>query len=598
MRGIWRRSLGAVSVSAFLAASSPAAALPVFFADNHAETFGWVLRRFDPDLPLTMVLVDAHSDAAAAERSEQIRDEARRVPDMAERARRVEAWRAGGRIQCQNWIEPLLPRPFERVLWVPRPQLKAKQREALQRDAVEFLDARLEVEPRGAGSFADRWRTLDLAELEKWRPELEPVVLAIDLDFFAGRPDASALFASVWRAATGWPGLAGVAFAISRPWLKDDAETDRLVAMAMDAVMHTRGTDVEWDLSVDDRPDGTQTAERYKAAGEEMPRWDIAQAAPPIRASLASRADEWRLHDRARKVDAALLGSWPQSAWQVDGVKPDDDGVYRFPAGQPPGIRVVLNKNAGASGRVRWSARLPERVAYDVLPQTGLGKAFAKSAGRWVYEVRRPILESSDLSLAPAAWQELLDAKTGAGRVRIEAEWEKDGAWFSTGVIELRAARGEGFRAGLSECFGMPYVFGIALMAENGRYGVETGWGSDCSNFLIHAWRRTGAQLDWGDPGRLRAGLATVAEKVAAGTPVPINDEMLQRGLAIDFGNHVAALWDDTEPRGVLDPKDLVVHHLGDLPEIVSLGDLTKTRPVFAVRTLPAKAEVAEAAGP
>ncbi|MFM7376487.1 MAG: hypothetical protein ACKO39_15265, partial [Chthoniobacterales bacterium] len=534
-----------------LAASAPAAALPVFFADNHAETFGWVLRTFDPDLPLTMVLVDAHSDAAAAERSEQIREEARRVPDLAERARRVESWRAGGRIQCQNWIEPLLPRPFERVLWVARPQLKAKQRDALQRDAVEFLDARLEVEPRGAQSFAARWRTLDLAELEAWRPELEPVVLAIDLDFFAGHPEASALFARVWRAAMDWPGLAGVAFAISRPWLTDNAEADRLVAMAVDAVMHTRGTRVDWDLSVDDRPDGTQKAKDHAAAGRPVPRWDVARAAPAIRAALASRADRWELHDRARKVDASLLGSWPQAAWQVDGLEADDDGVYRFPAGRLPEIRIALNEDAGASGRVRWSARVPERVAYDVLPQTGLGKAFAKNAGRWVHEVRRPLAKSAGPSLAPAAWQELLDAKTGAGRVRIEAEWEKDGAWFSAGVLELRAVEGEGFRAGLSECFGMPYVFGIALMAENGRHGVETGWGSDCSNFLIHAWRRAGVPLEWGDPGRLRAGLETVAEKVTAGNPVPINDEMLQRGLAIDFGNHVAALWDDTEPRGV-----------------------------------------------
>jgi len=598
MREIWRMKLCAASALACLATCAPAATLPVFFADNHAETFGWMLRTFDPDLPLTLVLVDAHSDAAAAERSEQIREEVRRVPDMAERARRVEVWRAGGRIQCQNWIEPLLPRPFERVLWVPRLQLKAKQREALQRDAVEFLDARLEVEPRGAGSFADRWRTLDLTELERWRPGLELVVLAIDLDFFAERPDSAELFARVWRAATGWPGLAGVALAISRPWLKDAAEADRLVAMAIDAVSHTRGAEVEFDLSVDDRPDGTQTAKQYADSGRQVPRWDVANAAPGLRAQLAAHANEWKLHDRARKVDEQILGRWPQAEWRVDGIQADEDGVHRFAAGYPPHIRFFLPKDAEASGRVRWSARLPERVAYDVLPQTGLGKGFAKNAGRWVHEARRHLCETPDASLAPEAWRHLLDARTGAGRVRLEAEWEKDGVWFSAGVIELRAAKGEGFRAGLSECFGMPYVFGIALISEDGRRGVETGWGSDCSNLLIHAWRRTGAQLEWGDPGRLRAGLQTVAEKVSAGDTVPIDEDMVRRGLAIDFGNHVAAVWEDNEPRGVLDAGDPVVHHLGGLAEIVSLGQLTRTRPIFAVRALPAVPEFAQATAP
>jgi poly-gamma-glutamate synthesis protein (capsule biosynthesis protein) len=54
--------------------------------------------------------------------------------------------------------------------------------------------------------------------------------------------------------------------------------------------------------------------------------------------------------------------------------------------------------------------------------------------------------------------------------------------------------------------------------------------------------------------------------------------------LAIDFGSHVAALWQDCEPVGILGANDLVVHHLGGLPEIVALEKLTDTRPVFSLR--------------
>lgn len=67
----------------------------------------------------------------------------RRVSSVAQRAKRVEAWRTGGRIQPFNWIEPLLPRPLDRVPWVPRLVLTNERRAELARDAAEVLDGRL-----------------------------------------------------------------------------------------------------------------------------------------------------------------------------------------------------------------------------------------------------------------------------------------------------------------------------------------------------------------------------------------------------------------------------------------------------------------------
>jgi poly-gamma-glutamate capsule biosynthesis protein CapA/YwtB (metallophosphatase superfamily) len=65
---------------------------------------------------------------------------------------------------------------------------------------------------------------------------------------------------------------------------------------------------------------------------------------------------------------------------------------------------------------------------------------------------------------------------------------------------------------------------------------------------------------------------------------VPIDEPMLARGVAIDFGRHICALWEDREPRGLLDENDLVAHHLGGLPEIVPLRELARERGPFAVR--------------
>lgn len=588
---------------------SPCAAggLPVFLADNHAETFGWITRTFDLDEPHTLVLIDAHPDSNSAEKSEQVREQLRRVGSVDERAARVEAWRAGGRIQAFNWLEPLLPRPLERVLWVPYPDLTEMRCAELVRDAVDSLDERLEVEPRAAGSFAGRWEVMDMAGLRTWSPGMRPVILAVDLDFFTGMEDAAARFEELWGMALDWPGLAGVAFAVSRPWLEDDAEAERLVKLAVDAVRRTRGALLECDVSIDDRPDDSLRGKGLAGAGKAAPRWDVARSGAGLRALLAGEAGRWTYTDRRRVLDAAFWRVWPAATLTADAGSPDCDGVWRFAAGTEPALRVrvpVAACGAGnaaradegadapaylldsASGRVRWFARESVRAAYDLLPETGLGKEFARHPGRWIYEKRSSLGVTEDFALRAAAWKEMLDKAHGCGRVVVEAEYETAAGWLPVPGIELRVLAGEGFHGGLSECFGMPYAFGIAVQEEGGWQGADTGWGSDCSNFLAQAWRRSGVRIAWGDPGRLRGQLETVAENVRPESGVKLDAAMIQRGVEVDFGAHVAALWEDRAPLGVLDGGDLVAHHLGDRPEVLRLGELARERGKFAVRTV------------
>ncbi len=554
-------------------------ALPVFLSDNHAETFGWITRTFDPDASYQLVLVDAHSDASMAERSEELREQIRRVPSVEARASRVEEWRRTGRIQAFNWIEPLMPRPLDHVCWVAAPKLAETERAALNLEASGLLDGRLEVEPRSAGSFVDRWATVDLAGLSEWQPGARPVILAIDLDFFAGMKPAvrEKVFGTIWQRAMDWPGLAGVAFAVSRPWLTDDAEADALVALACDAVSRTRGAYLEMDASVDDRPDDS------KKAGElltNIPRWDAGRVSDSVRQRWLALRDRMRIVDQKRDWQAIIDG-WP-SADTAAFIHPDQgevdcDGVWRFPLHEAPALR--LEAPAGATGRVRWFALEPARAAYDLLPRTGLGKSFSTAPGRWIYEKHLSLGTTEDFALAPAQWN-----PGTAGRVRVAAEFKTPRGWLPVPPIELRLAEGNGFRGALSECFRMPYVFGIAGVAADDLSGVETGWGSDCSNFLIHAWRRNGIPLAWGDPGRLRAQLATKAENITLADAPSISPEEIERGIAIDFGRHVAALWEDREPLGILGGNDRVVHHLGGFPEIVDLEFLARGRPVFSLR--------------
>ena len=566
-----------VAVIASMSLAQAGQELPVFIADNHAETAGWITRNFDLDDPHVLVLIDAHSDASAVERSEEIREDLRRVPSEKEREARVENWRKNGRLQAFNWIEPLMPRPLDRVLWLAAPMISNNELAAKRQEAVESLDGRLEVEPRSAGSFERRWETCDLKGYREWQPGMRKIILAIDLDFFAGmKPEVREVnFEAIWERAMDWPGLAGVAFAVSRPWLTDDAEADALVALAVDVVRRTRGARLELDASVDDRPDGSLKAAELK---KPVPRWELAKASPDMRMKLCGLGERLAITDRK--------GIWLPSIWKEEfgsfSIEPvrgeiDCDEVWRFPQGQEPVLRI--DAPSGATGRSRWFLLEPAREAYDLLPETGLGKSFSKSPARWIYEKRRSLGETMDFQLDPATWR-----RATGGRFLIEAEIETSHGWLAVPAIELRIRTAEGFCGAISECGGMPYVFGIAAVRTGDLTGVEAGWGSDCANLLIHAWRRNGIDLTWGDPGRLRAQLEMRADSVTLPAGVAISADEIERGIVIDFGKHVAAIWQDREPHGVLGGNDLVVHHLGAFPEIVALAELAKTRPVFSLR--------------
>lgn len=546
--------------------------LPVFLADNHAETFSWIARTFDPDDTYTLVLVDAHSDASAAERSEEIREQLRRVPNLEERCKRATAWRKSGRIQAFNWIEPLMPRPLERVFWLAAPELSEKTSKT--EEAVSSLDGRLEFEPRSSGSFADRWTTGDLDDFESFEPGKHKVILAIDLDFFAGmKPEVrESSFSRIWKRAMDWPGLTGIAFAVSRPWLTDDTEATDLVSLAVDTVSRTRGAILEIDAEPDTTPDDSLNALAAEREGRKPPRWNFTDTPLSVKTQLAL------LENRLSFTGA--VPEFPSTGARIipTGGEIDCDEVWRFRSGAEPVLRLEAPSNA--TGRVRWHTLVPVKPAYDLIPETGLGKSFTSSAGRRIYEERRSLGETSDLQLAPAAW------KSGnAGRVRITAEYETPEGWMPVPEIELRISNRDGFLGSLSECFGMPYVFGVGGITTGDLTGVETGWGSDCANFLIHAWRSNGHSLTWGDPARLRSQLQLKARDLTPDDRPSISQEEIENGLTVDFGPHVAAVWEDREPIGTLDGADLVVHHLGDFPEIVTLKQLTTSRPRFSLFT-------------
>src|SRR5215216_2281276 len=133
----WRAAelcIAALLVAA-TAAVAGAKALPIYIEDNHAGTFYWLARNIDLDQPCTLILFDAHSDASGIFDSDKIRDALRSVVSPQERQALLDRWRHTGAVQCFNWIEPLMPAPIARVIWVPGEKLSASEIRERTREA-------------------------------------------------------------------------------------------------------------------------------------------------------------------------------------------------------------------------------------------------------------------------------------------------------------------------------------------------------------------------------------------------------------------------------------------------------------------------------
>ena len=534
--------------------------LPIYVEDNHASAFEFIATTLDVGEPHVLVLVDAHSDSSAPRNPGALREGLRRVGSAAERERRVRRWRREGAVQSFDWIIPLMPSPVAQVVWVQAAPARTHE-----------VD---ELPPMFSRSTPE--------ELESRLPATLPVVASIDLDSFARlQPtEQGARFADLFSRVVRLPRLAAVSFAISRPWLADDAEASRLLSMALRAALSLPHSSIQLEPWGIEGPDRSERAKELYRQGREPPRFDPETISPELRSLLVANAERLRVRlEPPRWRD--LLASWRAESgeWRVGlaDVEAGADGIYRPDPGAAPELRV----EGGLPGRVRsvtWLSWSPKAWAYNVLPELPAGKAFAGVGPPTVEYESTTLARTQSLSLPPERWMRALPGPDRTGVMRVSAEVETEDGVAHTMRIEIRRALGTGFRAGLAEQFGLPYVFGAGFLRRGGLRGPDTGVGNDCANFLVHAWRRSGLRIPWSNPAQLRRHLAKVAEGVSASDRIAIPPDASSRGLVVHLGSHVAALWEDREPVAALDPGDLVVHHLGGAPEVISLARLLDGR--------------------
>src|SRR5499426_728868 len=139
-----RRAAALCTAALLIAVSAAAKPLPIYIEDNHAGTFYWLAKNVDLDQPCTLILFDAHSVASGIFDSDKIRDALRNVASREDRHALVDRWRGQGVVQCFNWIEPLMPAPIRKVIWVSAEKLSASQIRESREEATAFLDGHLE----------------------------------------------------------------------------------------------------------------------------------------------------------------------------------------------------------------------------------------------------------------------------------------------------------------------------------------------------------------------------------------------------------------------------------------------------------------------
>src|SRR4029453_1108580 len=263
----------AALLTAVHAADARASVLPIYIEDNHAGTFYWLAQNIDLDQSYTLVLFDAHSDASGIFDSDKIRDALRNVASNEARQELLDRWRSKGTVQCFSWIEPLMPAPIEKVIWVPAEKLSASQIRERREEATAFLDGHLEAAPRKSGSLQEAYVVSDFKRLEKQLDPNRALIVTIDLDYFAGVAEAERerAFARIWKFVIERPNLRAITFAVSRPYLKTDEEAQRLVELALTSALSLPTAQIEFEPFLTVGNDQSELAKKLMLKGEKPP---------------------------------------------------------------------------------------------------------------------------------------------------------------------------------------------------------------------------------------------------------------------------------------------------------------------------------------
>lgn len=129
-------------------------------------------------------------------------------------------------------------------------------------------------------------------------------------------------------------------------------------------------------------------------------------------------------------------------------------------------------------------------------------------------------------------------------------------------VFRVVVRRDETLLGYAAELINTPYIFGSA--GPDGRNQSDLLIGSDCADLIVYGRRRAGKKTEYTSS----YGMERLAPPLKPGTPIRAGD-------VVHFPNtrHVALVYEDREPRNVLDGSDLILHTCWAPPTVQAISE-------------------------
>lgn len=178
------------------------------------------------------------------------------------------------------------------------------------------------------------------------------------------------------------------------------------------------------------------------------------------------------------------------------------------------------------------------------------------------------------------AWQVRVTPEKGAELKTPGLEAVRRGG-LTRAVMRVTFRKDDSYLGYLSELVNTPYIFGSA--GPNGDNQTDNLVGADCADFAVYGRRRMGIATEFTNTYDFdrTAPLSATAVSIDPSGVVKGSDganlalpSKARPGDVLHFPNsrHVAVLYEDREPFGVLDANDLMFHTCWAPPKIEPIG--------------------------
>ena len=564
------------------------ATIPLYFEDNHAGSFYFFSKNLNLDKSYTILLFDKHSDSGQVIDSDLIRQQLRH--SKTNKKALFDKWREMGLIQCSNWIEPLMPKPFADVIWVAGDNLTNQSILEKTNEIKREINSHTQTFLRRSGDLSRRFRVTDFNRLKVIHQFDRPLVISIDLDYFANMKsdEIPKQFRKIAEYVYSLDNIQAISFSISYPHLKSKAQADLLVFNIFKIFFNIINVQINYEPFINNGPDRSKKAAEFFQRRQQVPKYDIATAFDSLKSLILQNERNIEVNTNYTAWKKTLT-NWKQEIHNPTLVifdrnkkLPNIDNRFYI----QDGFIIKIEYDKSDHPEISWYLVKPRNKSYNI---TGTKYEFATYAPTLVRYVESELKYLKGKNLAAQVDLEHLFYKRRMGTVRIFAELYIRGERYRTNIITLTRQNDATYIGRLTEQCNLPYILGSSKIKRDGHAGADALYGADCSNFIIYGKRQQNKDIPYCNPRQLLPYLIEINNDVEVkktlnlSKDVKVSKWLIEDGLLFHFGSHIVAVYEDNEPKGILDGNDLVLHQLDGFPEIIPLRLLKTSKSAFNV---------------